>query len=41
VDELLGLCDRILVMSKGQITNTIEREQMSKDLVLQYVTKGQ
>lgn len=41
VDELVGICDRVLVMSKGRIIETLQRAQISKDELLQRVTKGQ
>jgi ABC-type sugar transport system ATPase subunit len=41
VDDLLDICDRILIMSKGQIIQILERHDISKDSVLDYVTRGQ
>jgi inositol transport system ATP-binding protein len=36
--ELLGMCDRIYVMSKGSIVAEIKREQFSQELIMQYAT---
>jgi inositol transport system ATP-binding protein len=36
--ELLGMCDRIYVMSKGSIAAEIKREQFSQELIMQYAT---
>ncbi|RCX19363.1 monosaccharide ABC transporter ATP-binding protein (CUT2 family) [Anaerobacterium chartisolvens] len=36
--ELLGMCDRIYVMSKGAITGEIKRECFSQELVMKYAT---
>ncbi|MHC6202133.1 sugar ABC transporter ATP-binding protein [Breznakiellaceae bacterium SP9] len=36
--ELLGMCDRIYVMSKGQIAVELKREQFSQELIMQYAT---
>jgi inositol transport system ATP-binding protein len=36
--ELLGMCDRIYVMSKGKITADLNREQFSQELIMQYAT---
>jgi ribose transport system ATP-binding protein len=40
VDDLLDICDRILVMSKGQVVQVLERDEITKELVLEYVTRG-
>jgi inositol transport system ATP-binding protein len=36
--ELLGMCDRIYVMSKGRITAELPRTQFSQELIMQYAT---
>jgi inositol transport system ATP-binding protein len=36
--ELLGMCDRIYVMSKGRIVAEIQRGQFSQELIMQYAT---
>jgi ABC-type sugar transport system ATPase subunit len=34
--ELIGMCDRILVMHQGRITGEVQREQFSEALILSY-----
>jgi len=36
--ELLGMCDRIYVMSKGQIVAELPRSQFSQETIMQYAT---
>lgn len=36
--ELIGMCDRIYVMSKGTITGEISREDFSQELIMKYAT---
>jgi inositol transport system ATP-binding protein len=36
--ELLGMCDRIYVMSKGKIVAELPKEQFSQELIMQYAT---
>ncbi len=36
--ELIGMCDRIYVMSKGTITGEIERKDFSQELIMNYAT---
>jgi inositol transport system ATP-binding protein len=36
--ELLGMCDRIYVMSKGRIVAELSRDQFSQELIMQYAT---
>jgi inositol transport system ATP-binding protein len=36
--ELLGMCDRIYVMSKGRIAMELKREQFSQEVIMQYAT---
>lgn len=36
--ELVGMCDRIYVMSKGRITGEINREEFSQELIMKYAT---
>jgi inositol transport system ATP-binding protein len=36
--ELLGMCDRIYVMSKGRIVTELQRDQFSQELIMQYAT---
>ncbi|MDR2097890.1 MAG: sugar ABC transporter ATP-binding protein [Spirochaetaceae bacterium] len=39
--ELLGMCDRIYVMSKGRIVTELAREQFSQEIIMQYATGSQ
>jgi inositol transport system ATP-binding protein len=36
--ELLGMCDRIYVMSKGRIAAELHRGEFSQELIMQYAT---
>ena len=36
--ELLGMCDRIYVMSKGRIAVELQKEVFSQELIMQYAT---
>lgn len=36
MDELMGVCDRILVMSAGKITGEVQRKDYAADLLLRY-----
>ena len=36
--ELIGMCDRIYVMTKGTITGEIYREDFSQELIMKYAT---
>ena len=36
MDELMGVCDRILVMSAGKITGEVRREDYAADLLMRY-----
>jgi inositol transport system ATP-binding protein len=36
--ELLGMCDRIYVMSAGRITAELRRDEFSQELIMQYAT---
>lgn len=38
--ELIGVCDRVYVMSKGRITGELEREQFSQERIMKYATMG-
>jgi ribose transport system ATP-binding protein len=37
--EILGMCDRILVMHDGRITGEIMREDASQELIMEYATR--
>jgi len=39
-DDLIGLCDRILVIFKGRIVNEIKGKTATKELIIQASTKG-
>jgi inositol transport system ATP-binding protein len=39
--ELLGMCDRIYVMSKGSIAAELPRDQFSQELIMRYATGSQ
>jgi inositol transport system ATP-binding protein len=36
--ELLGMCDRIYVMSRGRIVAELSKDQFSQELIMQYAT---
>ena len=36
--ELLGMCDRIYVMSRGRISAELRRDEFSQELIMQYAT---
>ena len=38
VEDLLAVCDRVLVMAKGQVTATLTAEEVSKDAIVRQVT---
>lgn len=38
VEDLLAVCDRVLVMAKGNITASLAAEQISKDAIVRQVT---
>lgn len=40
VDDLLKVCDRVLIMSKGRIVHTLEGQGLNKDEILEHVTRG-
>lgn len=40
MDEVMGVCDRIIVMSGGRITGEVQREDFSADLLLRYAIGG-
>lgn len=37
--EILGMCDRIYVMSEGKITGELKREEASQEKIMKYVIK--
>ena len=40
IDELIALCDRIVVLSAGRVTGTFERAAFSRDRVLRAALRG-
>jgi len=40
IEELMGVCDRVLVMSKGEIVGEIARDEFSQEKFLQYAIGG-
>jgi ribose transport system ATP-binding protein len=38
--ELIAMCDRVVVMRKGQVAGEIEREQLSEEAILSYSIGG-
>lgn len=38
--ELLGMCDRIYVMSEGRLTGEVSREDASQETLMKYMTKS-
>lgn len=39
IDEILGMCDRILVMNSGKLVCNIPRSQATKEVILKYATR--
>ena len=37
--ELIGICDRIMVMCEGQITGYVEGEDMNQEKIMELSTK--
>ena len=40
MEEILGVCDRIIVMHEGTVAGTIEKENFSSTLVSEYAIGG-
>ncbi len=38
--ELIGLCDRIAVMSNGEITGTLEKAEFTQEKIMTLAVKG-
>ncbi len=38
--EMLGMCDRIYVMSEGKLTGEVSREDASQEQLMKYMTKS-
>jgi ABC-type sugar transport system ATPase subunit len=41
LSELIGLCDRIYVMSEGKITGCINKEEFSEQVIMELATNIQ
>jgi ribose transport system ATP-binding protein len=41
VEDLLAVCDRVLVMSKGNITSSLSSDELTKDALMRQVTNVQ
>jgi len=39
-DDIVGLCDRIVVMYKGKIVKEIEGKKVTRKMIMSYATKG-
>lgn len=37
--ELIGMCDRILVMHDGRITGEVDRDSFSQEIIMEYATR--
>jgi ribose transport system ATP-binding protein len=40
IDELVGLCDRIVVLSAGRVSETFERSEFGRDAILRAALRG-
>lgn len=40
VDELMGMCDKIMVLCDGSIAATLERDEFSEEKIMYYATGG-
>ena len=36
--ELIGMCDRMYVMAKGEITGELQREEFSQEAIMKFAT---
>lgn len=39
--EIIGLCDRVVIMHEGKVTGTLEREAFSQERIMAYATNHQ
>lgn len=39
IPEIMGLCDRVIVMAEGRVTGEIERKDFSQELILTYAAR--
>ena len=40
MEELMGICDRILVMSRGKITGVCSREEFDQNRIMEMALAG-
>ncbi len=40
MEELMGMSDRVLVLSKGRVTGEVSRRDLSQELILKYAVEG-
>ena len=40
MEEILGLCDRVLVMHQGDLAGELPRTQMSEEAIMRLATGG-
>lgn len=38
--EIIGTCDRAIIMSQGRITGDLKKEELSEDTIIKYAVKG-
>ncbi|MEN8907822.1 MAG: sugar ABC transporter ATP-binding protein [Clostridiales bacterium] len=39
INEIIGMCDRVLVLYEGEISKTLTRENLSRDKIIKYMVK--
>ena len=37
--ELIGVCDRIVVLNEGKLTGVLEKSEFSEELIMSYAAK--
>jgi len=38
--EIIGTCDRAIIMSQGRITGDLKKEELTEDTIIKYAVKG-
>ena len=38
LNEIMNMCDRVIVMKNGRITGEVSREELSQERIMQYAT---
>lgn len=38
--EIIGTCDRAIIMSQGRITGNLRKEELTEDMIIKYAVKG-